>query len=209
MLRLISPLLAVAVFATASFAESTEKVCAADCCPIAKAMEKLPQLAFRVGEKDICCPDAAAKLAKEQSTQVKFVVAKKAYDDKADATYALAKVTEKLVAEFTSTSTCKETGKFFVAGKEHCCSVMAGETAKLVETAVKKVKLTYTVGGEKCDCPLNADTLAKENGKERMFVVGDTKTSCSVTARLNLARAKYKAAVEAIVATDRPEDAKS
>jgi hypothetical protein len=35
-----------------------------------------------------------------------------------------------------------------------------------------------------------------------LFVVGEEKTACNVTARLNLARAKYKAAVVALMKAD-------
>ena len=41
--------------------------------------------------------------------------------------------------------------------------------------------------------------LAKETGKDKIFLVGSEKTCCNVDARVKLARAKYKAAVEALV----------
>ena len=52
--------------------------------------------------------------------------------------------------------------------------------------------------------PTRATKLAKDSGKEKLFVVGDTKTCCEKTARLNLARAKYKAAVEAMLTAQAP-----
>jgi hypothetical protein len=40
--------------------------------------------------------------------------------------------------------------------------------------------------------------LAKSTGSPKLFVVGKESTQCAVTARLNLARAQYKAMVEAL-----------
>ncbi len=45
---------------------------------------------------------------------------------------------------------------------------------------------------------MEAATLAKSSGAKKEFVVAGEKTCCEMTARLNLARAKYKAAVEAL-----------
>ena len=72
-------------------------------------------------------------------------------------------------------------------------------SAKTVQAAISDVKFTYLVGDEKCHCPAKAKEIAKKTGKDTLYLVGKEKTACSVTARLNLARAKYKAAIEALV----------
>jgi hypothetical protein len=41
------------------------------------------------------------------------------------------------------------------------------------------------------------------------YVIGEEKTCCNMTARLTLAKAKYKAAVTALVAADTAKDATS
>jgi len=69
--------------------------------------------------------------------------------------------------------------------------------------AMKSVRLTYVVGDEACDCPHAAASLAKTSGKPKLFVVGNEKTECEVTARLNLARAKYRAMVEALAEAEK------
>ena len=47
--------------------------------------------------------------------------------------------------------------------------------------------------------PSRGRQVAQESGKELQFVVGAEKTCCEKAARLNLAPAEYKAAVEALV----------
>ena len=222
MIRRIAPMLALAVFATPSFAAeaaTAEKVCAskqcaskacagAACaskgCPIEAAMAKLPELTYLVGKEETCCSASAAKLAKERKVAIKYVLAKKTFDNQAKATVALADATEKFVNEFAKPCKCDVSGKITVAGKELCCDVMAGERVKLVKKAMKKVEMTFLVGDQECACPDKAATLAKETGKEKVFVIAGEKTCCSVDARLKLARAKYRAAVEMLAKVDAP-----
>ena len=111
----------------------------------------------------------------------------------------MADATEKFVAEFAEPKKCEETGKVKVCGKELCCETMAGETATVAKTAMEKVAMTYLVGEKECSCPNEAATLAKDSGNPTVFVVAGETTCCNVQARLNLARAKYKAAVVAFM----------
>ncbi len=205
---------AFVVFASASFAEITtttsnaEKVCDKQCakecgsCPIEAAMAKLPKMTYLVGTESTCCSEAAAKLAKEHDSAIKYVVARTTFEDEGRATVALADATEQFVKAFTTAKECKVSGKFTVAGKELCCSVMAGERATLAKNAMKKVEMAYLVGDEKCACPNQATALAKETGKDKVFLVAGEKTCCSFDARIKLAHAKYKAAVVALAKVD-------
>jgi hypothetical protein len=215
MIRQFTTLFAIVAFASASFAEVTavsnaEKVCDQQCakscgsCPIETAMEKLPKLTYLVGTEETCCAEAAAKLATEHKTAIKYVVATKTFDDQAKATAALADATEQFVSAFTTTKECAVSGKFTVAGKEMCCSAMAGERATLAKHAMEKVAMAYVVGDEQCACPNQAAALAKSTGKDKVFLVAGEKTCCATDARLKLARAKYKAAVEALAKADAP-----
>ena len=181
------------------------KECAA--CPIEAAMAKLPKMTYLVGKESTCCADAAAKLAKEHKADIHFVVAEKTFDAKGEAMAALTTATEKFVADFTTTKECKVSGKFTVAGKELCCNVMAGQRLTVAKKAMEKVQMAYLVGDEKCECPNAAAALAKKTGKDKLFVVAGEKTCCDVTARLKLAQAKYKAAVEALAKADAPKTA--
>ncbi len=179
-------------------------------CPIAAAMERLPKLTYSVGEKKTCCPDAAAKIVKDSGGHIHFCVADKEFDSKSEAQAALLTSTEQFVANFTKPHTCPKSGQCTLAGQAQGCSKSAAHTAKLMQTAMSKVKFTYAVGDKECGCPVEATKLAKDSGAEKLFVVGEEKTCCEKTARLNLARAKYKAAVEAMLkaqaATAKPEE---
>lgn len=168
-------------------------------CPIAAAMERLPKLTYAVGDKTTCCPNEAAKLAEESGGHVHFRVAKKEFDAESDAYMALIEDTEKYVAAFTKPHTCPKSGQLTLAGQVQSCEKTAAHTAELMQQAMAKVKFTYLVGDKECNCPVEAGKLSKESGAEKLFVVGEEKTHCEKTARLNLARAKYKAAIEAIV----------
>lgn len=181
-------------------------------CPIAAAMARLPQITYSVGDQKVCCPDAAAKMAKESGGHVHFCVGDKEYDSKAEAQDALVDATEMFVADFAKPHTCPKSGQVTLAGQAQSCEKSAAHTAELMQEAMGKVKFTYAVGDKECNCPIEAAKLAKDSGKEKLFVVGEEKTCCEKTARLNLARAKYKAAVQAMLkaqaqaATAKPEE---
>ena len=186
---------------------SASKCDAAKCescqgCPIAKAMEQLPKISFAVGSEQTCCSKSAEAIAKKLNKPIRFVVAKKTFDTQNDAHLALVEETEAFVKAFAEPKVCQVSGTTTVAGKKVCCESSASETAKLVKTAMDKVAMTYLVGEKKCDCPVEAEKVAKAKGKAAVFLVGGEKTSCKVTARLNLARAKYRAAVEALVKSE-------
>ena len=64
-----------AVMAEEASPEVCEKACASECgCPVAKAMEALPKLTYKVGDEATCCDQAAAKLAKDNGGAIHFVV---------------------------------------------------------------------------------------------------------------------------------------
>jgi hypothetical protein len=168
-------------------------------CPIEAALKRLPQMTLAVGEQKVCCPDAAEKLSGQTGVPIRFLVGEKSYTDRSQATLALAEATEKFVNAYVEPTVCQETGATTVAGTQHCCNVAAGKVAQLAKEAMAKVQMTYLVGDVQCDCPDKAKQMAEQTGATTQFVVGNEKTACSVTARLNLARAKYRAAVEAVV----------
>lgn len=177
-----------------------EKECATECaaCPVSKAMEALPKLTYNVGGEELCCPNAAAKLAEEKNGHIHFVVAGKEFHEKGKAMLALADVTEKFVKDFATPHKCDVSGKTTVCGNSMSCEVSAGALAKKAHEAMKTVSLAYQVGDEKCNCPNAAAALAKESGKEKHFVIGKETTCCEVDARIKLAQARYAAAVKAI-----------
>ncbi len=167
-------------------------------CPITAAMEKLPKMIFVVGGEKTCCPTSAGELAKKSGESIHFIVAEKTFDSESKAKLALVEATEVFVNAFAEPKTCPQSGTITVAGKGHCCEKSATETTNLVKAAMDGVKMSYLVGTTECNCPVEAEKLAKDAGASKTFVVAGEKTCCDVTARLNLARAKYKAAVETL-----------
>jgi hypothetical protein len=161
-------------------------------------MEKLPKMTYAVGSEKVCCGELAEKLAGEHNAPVRYVVADQEYQCKQAATAALVEQTESFVAAFTSAKRCEASGTVFVAGTSTSCQAQAEQRATAVKSAVEKVTMCYSVGGEQATCPNAAETKAKEKNVPVEYHVGDQKTTCHMTARLNLARAKYQAAVSAI-----------
>jgi adenosyl cobinamide kinase/adenosyl cobinamide phosphate guanylyltransferase len=169
-------------------------------CPIAKAMKSLPAMTYKVGKESTCCSESATSIAKKSAQPIHYVVAGKTFDDKDTAFASLVQVTEAKVKEFVTPCKCEKSGATKIAGKTCQCSVMAGQTANKVKAAISKVKMTYAVGKESCDCPNHAAMLATKSGEKKEYVVAGEKTCCAMDARLKLARAQYKAAVEATLA---------
>ena len=179
-------------------------------CAVTKAMADLPQLAFKVGEKELCCEASASAVAEETKGKIQYLVAKKTYESKCEAMEALADATEKFVAEFATPHTCSVSGKTSVAGTSTSCSVTAGKLASITKEAMGKVSMAYKIGDEQCSCPTQAASLAKSSGEEKQFVIAGETTSCEVDARIKLARAKYEAAVKALAkAQQQDEDPQS
>ena len=200
---------AVVVVAVSSvYAEEAKKECSE--CPIAAAMKNLPQLTYLVGEETTQCRKTAGKLAEESGTPIVYLVGKKKFEDADKAKLALVTATEEYVATFAEPKTCKISGTTTIAGTKTECSESTAKLAAILASANSSVKQTYQVGEEQCDCPHAAAALAKSTGSPKLFVVGKERTQCAVTARLNLARAQYKAMVEAMAeAQKQPESSES
>jgi len=157
--------------------EMVEKTqCEGGVCPLAAAMKELPQMTYKIGEESTCCSKSAAKLAQEHSLPIHFVVGETTFEKKEEAYTSLVEKTETFVNDFITPCKCEVSGSTKIAGESCNC------------------------GDKTCSCPHEADALAKNTEAEKFFVVGEEKTCCEKTARLNLARAKYKAAVQAVAA---------
>lgn len=193
---------------------SAEKKCCADkeaCdgeCPVSMAMAKLPSMSYQVGAEKTCCSESAAKLAEEHSAAIHYVVAEKTYEDKTEAMTALVEQTEEMVNKFITPCTCETSGKTTVAGETCACPTQGAKNIELVKAAVEAVNVSYKVGEEACNCPMKAKELASSSDAKMTYVVNGEETCCSMTARLQTARAKYKAAVKAL-ATASTEEAGS
>jgi len=193
----------IAAMNTAFAADTEKKECSE--CPIAAAMKNLPQITYQVGTEQTQCRKSAGKFAEKAGSPIVFLVNTKKYENDADAKLALVEATEEFVAAFAEPKTCKVSGTTSIAGQKTECSESAAKLASLMSVALKSVEQTYSVDGESCNCPHAAAALAKSSGKAKLFVVGTEKTECEVTARLNLARAQYKAMIEALAAASKTE----
>jgi len=169
-------------------------------CPVTTAMAKLPKMTYTVGTEQVCCPDQAKALAEQHKAPVVYVVAEKTYECPTAAMTALVEETESFVTAFTAPKKCEASGNTVIAGKAIACPVDAEKHMTLVSTAIANVKMEYEVAGEKAACASCAATQAKEKSAAIEYVVGEEKTTCQMTARMSLARAKYKAAVQALAA---------
>lgn len=212
-MKLISTFAAmIAIVCCAAFVNAQETSAekpAAECkgeCPIAKAMGNLPKMTYKVGDEATCCSESAATLAKKASKPIHYVVAKQTFESKEKAMVSLVETTEKYVSTFITPCKCDASGSTKIAGKACNCPVEAGKTAELVKAAAAKVSMSYAVGEKTCHCPNEAATLAKTSGAKKEYVVAGKKTCCEMTARLNLAHAKYKAAVEALASAEKAKN---
>lgn len=175
-------------------------VCPSACsaCDVKTAMAKLPAMTYLVGDKETCCSDSAAALAKSADQPIQFKVGDATFATKQEAFTTLVTKTEAMVNAFTTPSTCSVSGKTTIAGKSCQCPTEAGTLAKKVSKATQLVSMKYKVGDETCSCPMSAKAMAKKAGVTPTYVVADTETQCEMTARLALAREKYKAALIAL-----------
>ena len=187
---------AVATTAT----QDGEKTCSE--CPVAKAMANLPKMTYKVGEEMTCCDKSAAALAEKSEKPIHFVVGEKTFESKDKAYVSLVETTEAFVTKFTTACKCEKSGKTTIAGKSCSCPVDAGKKAELVTNAIKDMKVTYKVGEETTCCDKSASELAKKSGEKMTYVVAGKETCCSLEARLNLAHAKYAAAVKALASAE-------
>jgi len=172
-------------------------------CPVAAAMEKLPKMMYVVAKEKVSCDKMAAELAQKHSQPIHYAVAEKTFEDKASAMNALVEETESFVTAFVAPSKCEVSGNVTVAGKSCSCPVEGDARTQLVAAAIEKVSMKYAVAGKEAACSNCAAAMAKEASAPIEYVVGDQKTTCQVTARLNLARAKYQAAVQAVAASEK------
>jgi hypothetical protein len=167
-------------------------------CPVTAAMAKLPKMTYTVGTETVCCPDQAKALAEQHKAPVVYVVAEKTYECPTAAMTALVEETEAFVTAFTAPKKCEASGNTVIAGKAIACPVDAEKHTTLISTAIGKVTMQYEVAGETVTCSRAVGVLAKAKSAPVEYVVGEEKTTCYMTARMTLARAKYKAAVQAL-----------
>ena len=199
-------------FALAEAKEKCEKTCKlaekSDCeaCPVTTAMKALPKISFVIaGEASTCAK--SAETAKAAGKEVKYVVAGKELCCAKMAKDAHVEAVETFVGKFASAHTCDTSGKTYVGNKGYACSQHASTVAAAAKKAMEGVKVSHIVADKEYCCPDKAGKAAKEAGAKVTYAVADEKTTCAKTSRMNVAVAKYKAAVQAIAKLETAEKA--
>lgn len=167
-------------------------------CPITEGMKLLPVIHYWVGDQEACCAGSAGALAKSKELPVSYKVGEASFDTEEAAFANLVETTEAFVNGFATPQQCPVSGKTYVAGQECACEDSAAQRVELIRKAMDEVVMTYKVGTESCSCPVTAKEMATRAGTDVVFVVGAEECPCEMTARLNLAKAKYKAALVAL-----------
>jgi hypothetical protein len=170
-------------------------------CPVSVALQQLPKMTYAVGSEKTGCSEQAKQLSEQHNAPVHYVVADKEYQCGQSAMAALVDQTERFVNEFVSVRRCPASGTTFACGKSTSCSAQAEQWTSTIGQAVDKVKMCYVVDGQQTSCSASAEAQAQEKDAPVEYVVGDQKTTCPLSARLELARAKYRSAVQAMVAS--------
>jgi hypothetical protein len=193
------------------------------CRDKALAATGMPVMQYKVGDQTTCCPKAAAEMAKANDAAMRYAVNETEYADKAAALEAYAStldeylgtmttvrfaVGEKCVACPTAAAALAkdsgETMKYRVAAFTFADKAAAEKAADAARTASEKVVMTMVVDGKetKCDatakkaCNKSADSAAA--GKTCEYRVGETKTNCATTAKVELTKARIETAQKAL-----------
>lgn len=177
----------------------------------------IPALTYKVGDKEVPCCQTAADLAKETKGKVQFVVAGKTYEKECDAMAAYAEVLDQHLNKITSV-------QFAVGDECVACPITAEEMAKKAKTKVQyqlasfkfaektaaekaagaakeaasKVAMKLYVGDECYQCPVSAKDASTKSGKTVEYAVGESRTACELTAKVELAKAKLEAAIKTL-----------
>jgi hypothetical protein len=87
--------------------------------------------------------------------------------------------------------------KFRVAGHIYTSFDDAKKASERAQKAIEGVKMAYVVDGKKVECSTQVCPSAAKAGKVE-YVVGEQRTKCETTAKLNLARAQVEAAKKSL-----------
>jgi hypothetical protein len=177
----------------------------------------LPQMTYRVGDNTTDCPMTAEKLAADHHTQVHYVVGKKAFADKSEANKAYADALDnyfddmltvryavgnksmkcgdsaKSIAKKEGTKVNYQLASFRFEDRES-----AEKAAKTAREAADQVTMKLVVGEKTYSCPMQASHVAKQHGEKVSYCVGDSKTTCEDTARIQVATERIRTALVAL-----------
>lgn len=178
---------------------------------------ELPRMGIMVDGKSVCCAKSAGELTKGDMSKVQYVVADKTYDNLGEAKAAFTTVMEDFSKEMLTVKyavgdectncpiTAKEMAKkagsevhYRLASFNFESQDSANAAADKARAAAKEVAMTMKVGDKSFCCPTEAGKAAEADGKKIEYCVGENKTGCEVTAKLNLAVARVQAEILAL-----------
>jgi hypothetical protein len=211
--------------AKAACSESKSACCqdkgkSAACCNSGSlaSLKDMPQLLMKVGEETTACCDKAKELAKGDASKIQFVVGGKTYGSKAEAQKAYAAALDEYLNKITTvqfavgdkTVTCpmsadqlaKESHvkvQYAVAAHKFDDQAVAAKAAKQARDAADKVAMKWAVGDKTFCCDKMAkQELASCKDKKIEYVVGEVRCEDEIQAKVQVARARLIAAVEAV-----------
>jgi len=185
-----------------------------------------PMLKYVVGDETVCCYKKALELADGDSARVRYVIGDAKYTDRAEAMKAFADRLEEYLNSFTTvryavgercvasfdeaTALARETGqavRYRVASVSFADRAPAEEAAGKARSAAEAVRMKLVKDGQEVACDKDAPKIAEKGcrGKKSEqvetageYVVGELKTTCPMTARIELAKARIVAAYRAV-----------
>jgi hypothetical protein len=189
-----------------------------------------PLMQYKIGERVTRCPKQAAEWTKAKNDlPVRYIVNATEYTDYGAALQAYQAALEERLAQMSSVryavgnqcvacpleaaSLAQQTGstvKYRVASFTFADRAQANRAAEAARAAADKVRMTYAVDGKKCAGDKEARHSCRPNGDETAaktceHKVGETKTCCETTAKVELTSARIIAAYQALaLVADQP-----
>jgi len=207
-----------------SCAKTGDQVGQEACRDKALAAAGMPVMHYKVGDQTTCCPKTAGDLAAAQDAPIRYVVNDAEYADKTEALGTYAKVLDDYLGTLTTvryavgekcvacpmaaTALAKDSGetvKYRVAAFTFADQAAAEKAAKTARAASEKVVMTMVVDGQETKCAATAKKTCDKSadnataGKTCEYRVGDTKTCCAATAKVEFTKARIEAAQRALV----------
>jgi hypothetical protein len=162
-------------------------------------------------------------LAKTNEATIRYVVNETEYADKTEAQESYAKVLDEYLGTLTSVryavgekcvncpmaalALAKDSGeavKYRVAAFTFADKAAADKAADAARAAADKVEMTMVVDGQETKCDATAKKTCNKStdnataGKSCEYRVGDTKTCCAATAKVEFTKARIETAQKAL-----------
>ncbi len=185
----------------------------------AAACKDMPKMSYVVGDKSVCCPMEAEKLASGDKAKIQYRVGEKTFAQQSEAQVELAaaldgyltKITtvqyavgdECMACPMSAEALAKKAGKpvqYRLASFNFSDKAMAEKVSAEAKAAAEKVQMQQMVDGKAVSCSGGA-AVAKSDGKSE-YCVGDAKTCCPIQAKTMLAQARVEAAMKVIAAAN-------